>query len=49
LTVGTVATRARRKHGRGVCGPVREKKKGEMGRPNGIVEFLIYSKKFKRN
>jgi hypothetical protein len=27
-----------------MCGPVREKKKGEMGQPKGIVEFLIYSK-----
>jgi hypothetical protein len=35
-----------RKQRRGARGPVRENKKGEMGWPNGIVEFFIYSKEF---
>jgi hypothetical protein len=37
-----------RKQGRGARGPIREKKKGEMGRPQGIVNFLIYSKEFQK-
>jgi hypothetical protein len=34
--------------GKGARGPIREKKKGEMGWPNGIVEFFIYSKEFQK-
>jgi hypothetical protein len=34
--------------GEGARGPIREKKKGEMGRPKGIVKFFIYSKEFQK-